>query len=252
MIGIVGGLGPWATADLLEKVAQETLAVTDQEHLPVVVMAEPATVPDRTGFLLGGGDGINPGDIVAGIVARLISAGATTIGIPCNTLHIPRLFGPIQEAARDARLVSIVDETITYITDHFDAGSAIGILGTAATIHFRLYTDRLVRSGYRPLTLDDQRTRALHDIAIFGEHGIKNTHGVVHVAARDLIASAATDLAGSGADALVFGCTELPAVLRPGVDITFPDVSLIDPTRLLARALIRECNPDKLRPEATA
>src|SRR5690606_26979353 len=227
----------------------ETRASTDQEHLPLVVLSEPAWVPNRTDFLLGKGDGTNPGDVVARLVSRLVEFGATVVGIPCNTLHLPPIFDPVVEAARPIRLVSIVDETIRHVSDHFPRGSTVGILGTAATIRFRLYTNALERSGYNTCTLDESLRDEVHDVVIFGESGIKKTHGSTSPRAREVISLAVGDLQKRGAEAVIFGCTELPALLRPNLGISWPEIALIDPTRLLARALIREYNPASLRPE---
>ena len=46
-LGIIGGMGPMATAYLLELIIQMTAAKTDQEHLGAVVLSNPQ-VPDRT------------------------------------------------------------------------------------------------------------------------------------------------------------------------------------------------------------
>jgi aspartate racemase len=248
MIGIVGGMGPWATSDLLDKLAQETVSTRDQEHVSLIVLSEPAEIPDRTAFVVGRGGRTNPGDIVAGLVARLIDYGATVVGIPCNTLHLPLIFEPIVDAARSIRLVSIVDETIRHITERYPEGSVIGVIGTSATIRFRLYTDALERAGYRAVTLDDRRNDEIDEAVIFGESGVKQTHGAVSARALETVRRAASDLAARGAHAVVFGCTELPAVLRPGIAVSWPAVELVDPTRLLARGLIRSYDPDKLRP----
>jgi aspartate racemase len=250
MIGIVGGMGPWATSDLLEKVAQETVATRDQEHISVIVLSVPAEIPDRSTFMEGRGGYANPGDVVADLVGRLIESGATVVGIPCNTLHLPPIFEPIVDASRSIRLVSIVEETIRHIAEHFPEGSAIGVLGTSATMRFRLYTDALEHAGYTPVTLDEQRYAEINEVVIFGPTGIKQTHGAVSLPARETIRRAADDLAALGAVAVVLGCTELPAFLRPGVAVIWPRVELVDPTRLLARGLIRAYDPDKLRPDS--
>ena len=51
-LGVIGGLGPMATAYFLELVTKMTKAASDQEHLHVLIDSEPRT-PDRTGFLTG-------------------------------------------------------------------------------------------------------------------------------------------------------------------------------------------------------
>ena len=53
MIGIIGGVGPTAGADLLQKITEETIAGKDQEHLPVILYSIPNKIEDRTLFLQG-------------------------------------------------------------------------------------------------------------------------------------------------------------------------------------------------------
>ena len=50
-LGIIGGMGPMATAYLLELIIQMTDAKTDQEHLRTIVFDNPQ-VPDRTAYIL--------------------------------------------------------------------------------------------------------------------------------------------------------------------------------------------------------
>ncbi len=51
IIGILGGIGPAATADFYAKLVPVTPAATDQEHPRTVIWSDP-TVPDRTEVLL--------------------------------------------------------------------------------------------------------------------------------------------------------------------------------------------------------
>ncbi|RPI41687.1 MAG: aspartate racemase, partial [Bacteroidetes bacterium] len=53
MIGIVGGMGPYAGLDLLRKIYDNTLAGSDQEHLDTILISLSSRIPDRTEYLLG-------------------------------------------------------------------------------------------------------------------------------------------------------------------------------------------------------
>ena len=59
-LGVIGGLGPLASAYFLELLIDMTDAKTDQEHLDVILFDRPA-VPDRTAYLLGQGEIPCPG-----------------------------------------------------------------------------------------------------------------------------------------------------------------------------------------------
>ena len=54
VIGVLGGMGPEATADCFEKLIRNTPAACDQEHLEIIVVNNPK-VPDRTRAILENG-----------------------------------------------------------------------------------------------------------------------------------------------------------------------------------------------------
>ena len=54
IIGILGGMGPAATADLFTKIINSTDASCDQEHLHVIIDSN-TNIPDRTEALIHGG-----------------------------------------------------------------------------------------------------------------------------------------------------------------------------------------------------
>ena len=81
-IGIIGGMGPLATADLFEKIVGHTKAACDQEHLHVVIDSN-TNIPDRTAALLHGG--ADPLPELTGSARRLEAMGADVLIMPCNT-----------------------------------------------------------------------------------------------------------------------------------------------------------------------
>lgn len=54
-IGILGGMGPLATADLYRKITLNTEAFRDQDHLHILIDSN-SSIPDRTAYLLHGGE----------------------------------------------------------------------------------------------------------------------------------------------------------------------------------------------------
>ena len=52
-IGIVGGAGPYAGLDLAQKILHQTVANSDQDYLPTLLISTPGLIEDRTDFLLG-------------------------------------------------------------------------------------------------------------------------------------------------------------------------------------------------------
>ena len=100
-IGILGGMGPAATADMLEKFVELRHASCDQQHIPLIVSSIP-DIPDRTACLLSGGP--SPYRYLERYLHMLEDAGAECIVIPCNTAHY--WFDDLQNVAK-ARMISI-------------------------------------------------------------------------------------------------------------------------------------------------
>ena len=74
-----------ATAYFMQLVIEMTDAVTDQEHIPMIIYNCPQ-IPDRTGYLLGKSKE-NPGPQIIACGRKIAEAGAELIAIPCITAH---------------------------------------------------------------------------------------------------------------------------------------------------------------------
>ncbi len=84
ILGVLGGMGPLATVDFLQKLIEETPASRDQDHIPVIAYSVPQ-IPDRPLAILGKGESPLP-HMLEGI-HTLKRAGAQAIAIACNTAH---------------------------------------------------------------------------------------------------------------------------------------------------------------------
>ena len=216
-IGVLGGMGPLATADFLAKLAHATPARRDQDHFPITVDSTPQ-IPDRVAALEGRGE--DPLPAMAAGAARLHAAGCALIAMPCNTAHL--WYGQLA-AQTPLPIVHIADAV------NVELGSArrVGLLGTAMTIRHRLF----------PARLGDARVWLQPDSFEF-DHFV--TPGILAVKAgdlargRQLLRESAKRLAARGADVLVLACTEIPLVLESG-DV---EASLVDATRALAKHTI--------------
>ena len=89
-IGILGGMGPLATADLFQKITLLTEAETDRDHIRVYIDSN-ANIPDRTAAILNSGP--DPVPEMASALRNLEACGADCVIMPCNTAHyfLPRL-----------------------------------------------------------------------------------------------------------------------------------------------------------------
>jgi len=83
-IGILGGMGPYATVELFSKILKFTPARKDQEHLRIIIDNN-LKIPDRTEAILGNGKSLLPEMIAT--AKNLEKAKVDFILIPCNTAH---------------------------------------------------------------------------------------------------------------------------------------------------------------------
>lgn len=246
MIGIAGGTGPLAGLDLFRKIIEETKASTDQEHLPVLLWSSPQEIPDRTEYLEGTVKE-NPAIPISNILLHLEKAGATVSAISCNTAHAPEIFDEIVKALKLAeskiRLINIVDETIDYLKKNFSKGTTIGVLSTTGTWKYKIYRRPLEKAGFIVLDSKNMAEQQIIHQAIYNkEYGIKSQSSPVSEKARKILLEAIKSYIFCGADVVILGCTEISLAIT---EKNINNIELIDPTRLLARSLIRHFSPKK-------
>ena len=218
LAGILGGMGPAATAEFYAKLVARTPAVRDQDHLRVVMWADP-TVPDRVAAVLDGST--DPYPALLDGARRLRDMGVTVVGIPCHTAHF---FLPKLAADTGRRFVDMVAETAAALGGRT---GRVGLLGTRGTIASRLYQGRLPGVD---LVIPPEPVQQEVDQAVAAVKRGENDAAGAHL-----------DRAVNALDAAltVLACTELPLAARHGTTAG----ELLDPTDLLADAMIRACRP---------
>jgi aspartate racemase len=244
VIGIVGGVGPYAGLDLAQKIFDQTKAASDQAHLPLALLSLPHRITDRTAFLLGETDE-NPGVAIAEVIGELYACGATVVGIPCNTAHAAPIFAEIVTNLPPAvTLVHMIDEVGRYIREKHPDCENIGLLSTTGTRLARIYPDTLARYGLNVIQVEEEMQDALIQPAVYHPtYGIKARSHPVTPRARENLEAGMDALAQKGAQAILMGCTEIPLAFS---EKRYKGVPLLDSTRILARALIRAFAPYKL------
>lgn len=248
VIGIVGGVGPYAGLDLARKVFDNTIAYRDQDHLPLALLSLPDEIGDRTAYLLGELSE-NPGRALADVILRLDRAGATVVGIPCNTAHAPEIFGFMQQILREqgseVTVPHMIRETVQFILETFPKARKIGVLSTLGTYQTGIYPEYLEREKLKAVVPDAHIQQKVHDAIYSPKYGIKAYSNPVKKEAVRIIKDAANKLKSQGAEVVILGCTELPLAIR---EKSLAGCPVVDPTQVLARALIRESYPQKLKP----
>ena len=139
-VGILGGMGPAATADFYRKLVQATPAARDQDHLAVLVEADPS-IPDRTAAFLHGGPSPLPWLRRAG--KALECRGAALVVMPCNTAHLWHAAVAQQLCVPLLHIVDAVAQDLCdQLGDRAAGGLRVGLLGTSATVAGELYPRR--------------------------------------------------------------------------------------------------------------
>jgi aspartate racemase len=226
MLGVLGGMGPLASAEFMVRLTLLTPAVHDQDHIPAVLWSDPR-VPPRTRAHAGGED---PLPCLLRGVAGLRQAGATAIVIPCNTAHL--WYEPIRAAA-GVPVLHIVDAAIAALEHALGRDAAppgpVGVMGTEVVLGTRLYQDRLEARGWRCLVSSEATMQRLVNpaIALVKANRVAEAYGP--------LAEAVAELAAAGAVAVVLGCTEIPLGIQAG---PAPAIPVIDTTDALARAAV--------------
>jgi aspartate racemase len=224
--GIIGGVGPEATVDLIECVVDRTPADGDQDHIRLLVEHDPK-LPSRYDAIVG--DGESPAPYLAEVAERLEAMGADFLVIASNLTHY---FYEDAADAVDVPFLDLIEETVAHVASEYDV-DRVGVLAPTPTIQVSLYQDELRAEGLTPVTLDVERNEELVDEAIYGERGIKAGHLDAN---RPPLETALGHLAEDGAEVTILGCTELPLVL--GETEAAGDHSLVDATAVFADAIV--------------
>lgn len=226
-IGVLGGMGPSATVDFMDKIIQLTPATRDQEHLPVIVANLPH-VPDRSSAILGTGP--DPLDALLAGIDVLNDANVGVIAIPCNSSH--HWYAQIAAHSR-APVIHIAQSCVAAIaTASEDRPVRVAVLATRGALASGFYQHALRERGIDFLVPDAATGQDHVDACIRAVKG-----GDVPAGAA-AFGRALEALAATGATAVIMGCTELPIAAQAAHAAEHTPLALVDSSLELARATV--------------
>lgn len=230
-VGIIGGVGPAATVDFMNKIIRNTPASKDQDHIKLIVEHNPK-IPDRTENLIGAGN--DPTIALYSSCKKLEVGGADMIAIPCNTAHA---FVERIQPYLSIPIVNMLFETVDFIRKFLGDRQGVGLLATSGTIASGVYHDMFADTHFQLIVPDDAHQRRVMN-AIYGEKGVKA--GSLDGDCRSDLLLALSHLVGRGAEIIILGCTELPLLIQQNMDFTVAgkSVAVLDPTEILARKCV--------------
>ncbi len=218
-IGIIGGMGPAATALLFQKIIEYTDAEKDADHIHILIDNYPA-VPDRTASIKSGSD--KPVDYICEAGNKLISIGADLLIIPCNTSHY--FYDKIQSRL-NVPVINMISETALVCRNR--GCGKVGILATDGTKEMRIFDKELEKLGIEAVPTSSEGQREVMSV-IYDQ--VKAGRKIN----TEKLAFYLNEMKQEGAEAFILGCTELSAALRDG-DYGF---KFIDTLEVLAKSAV--------------
>lgn len=237
VIGIVGGMGPDAGVYLAHQITELTRSGVDQGHVDMILASFPGRIADRTEFVLGRVEE-NPAHSINAVIDLLANAGASLVGMACNTAHAGPIFSEIErhvgEQHPTVRLVSMVESVKAELTAMSPRGEVV-VLGTLGTFDADIYGEALRDSDWSARYLDSHSKRErLHRLIYEPVWGLKATGAAMSERAADELQWAIAEGSGLG-DVVLLACTELSMAVDPG---RYDAGSVIDSSYALAKRLV--------------
>ena len=224
--GIIGGMGPMTTVDLMKRVIELTPTQKEQDNIRMLVDNRPE-IPDRTGFIKG--DGNSPVPYLIDSVRLLEKWGADFIAIACNTAHV--FIEEIQNSI-SIPVLNLPKILVESLKKKYALGSEIILLATSGTIGSKLYTKCLTDFNVLIPGEESQESDVME--AIYGEQGVKKSHQLEW--GKNKLISAIEKLRTENTKAVITGCTEISLAFE-GSDYDLP---LLDPLDFLAKKIVDE------------
>ncbi len=221
IIGILGGVGPWATVDMFKKFLDTVPAKRDQDYPRLLIYCN-SKIPDRNKAIMEGG--ADPVPELQATARSLEKAGAAFIVIGSNGTHY--YHDAIQEAV-EIPVLNMIEETVEFIKTRHASASKVGLVAADCTISERIY-ERYFQNSAQVLStpreeLQEKVMEAIYEVKV----------GRVRKPKETLITVAA-ELIQNGAGAIICGCTEVSVGLQQG-DL---DVPVIDPMEIIGKKAI--------------
>ncbi|WP_181919437.1 aspartate/glutamate racemase family protein [Alkalilimnicola ehrlichii] len=246
---IGGGVGPLAGVFLHEQILRHTKGVQrDSDHLDIWHVADVSTMPDRTAFLLGSHSD-NPSHVMARNLVQvgeiLYRAGRYwVLAVPCGTFHAVPILTPLIEACSRSPsflgLYHLIEETLRCLHESPAKPYQVGVLSTLGAYSAGVWREPLTAAGFAVLEPEMTTRAAVHDAIYNPQLGLKSVTPPSETAYTAIVGAVA-ELAASGADAVILGCTELQFVRDKLVD-AYPELCICDPVSVLAQSLSNLAN----------
>lgn len=222
-LGVIGGLGPMATAYFFQLVTQMSYAECDQEHMETIIYSKP-NIPDRTKYILNRNEK-NPLQDIIEVGNVLKSSGAEVIAIPCITAHF---FHNEIVSALELPIIHAIEETASYLKARNI--TKVGIMATDGTIQSGLFQKTFQDNGQQSIVPDEENQKKVMSI-------IYDNVKAGKIVDMEKFKEVSKSLFVQGAEVIILACTELSIVKR---DYKLP-AGYLDVLEVLALNAVKQC-----------
>ena len=229
-LGVIGGLGPMATAYFLELIVAMTDARRDQEHPEIIVMNIPS-IPDRTAYILGKSSE-NPVIPMVTLGKQMKELGATVVATPCITAHF---FHEQLQTGIDLPVIHAIRATAATMKN--EGISRVGLMATDGTVQSGIFQKEVEAAGMQMvLPSPASQAKVMSIIYDYVKAGIAPDMSLFEDVRRELFES--------GAEVIVLGCTELSLLKKYN---NLGD-GILDALEVLAKESVLACGK-QVKPE---
>lgn len=222
-LGVIGGMGPLATAYFMELVTLFTEAECDAQNIEMEILSVPS-IPDRTQYILGLND-MSPVPKIVELRDKLTADGCEVIAIPCNTAVF---FKNEYTLDCDALILNPIEETALKLNKI--GVKKAGVMATDGTMQATLFTKEFAKFGIEPIESDEEHQKIIMDMIYKYVKAGKSIP-------ESLIKECEAHLRDKGAEIIVLGCTELSMLKKDGQ----VKEGFLDTLEVLAEASVVAC-----------
>lgn len=200
VIGILGGMGPQASAylyKLLIDLSIRDFSAKNNNDFPEIILYS-IPIPD---FISSDKDRDDALFMLRDRVEELNKFDISCLAIACNTVHV--LLSDLQKASR-VPFISMIDEIVKKVKK--DKKKKVGLLAPPSTIRYKLYQLALDKENIETIVPESRQIKIFEEVArnvLKGKILANDTKKLVNVA---------NVLQVRGAEGIILGCTELPLV----------------------------------------
>ena len=206
-LGIIGGMGSFASSSLYHSILSKSPARIDQEHLEILIHNN-SRIPDRTQAILYGGE-----EAVHEIIrsARIMDQlQIDFLLMACVTAH--HYYDHVQSALKYSQIIDLRETVKEHILEHNTSIKSVGILGTTAVVKMKLWNSKLQDIGVEVVCLPEDLQENLFMEAVYGPRGLKA--GYTSGEPKEKLIRACDVMFDLGADAILSSCSEMPLILK--------------------------------------